>query len=159
MRFIFSLVLLISIHAFANDSTRLYNPNANVEKDVAEALVKAKKEGKNVLLMIGGNWCTWCYKFNSFVQLDSSLKSLQNKNYIIYHLNYSKENKNLAYLKKLGFPQRFGFPVLVVLDPNGNRLNTQDTSLLEKGNGYDYDKVKEFFINWSLGALNEGLYK
>lgn len=159
MRFLFSLVLLISLHAFANDSTRLYNPNANVEKDVAEVLAKAKKEAKNVLLMIGGNWCTWCYKFNSFVQLDSSLKSLQNKNYIVYHLNYSKENKNLAYLKKLGFPQRFGFPVLVVLDANGNRLNTQDTSLLEKGNGYDYDKVKEFFINWSPGALNEGLYK
>src|SRR5206468_5606885 len=117
----------------ASDSSYLYKPYANVEQDVAAALVKAKKENKHVLLQIGGNWCVWCYRFNSFVQLDTSLKNILDKNYVLYHLNYSKENKNLDYLKKLGFPQRFGFPVLVVLDANGKQLHTQDSSLLEKG--------------------------
>jgi hypothetical protein len=72
---------------------------------------------------------------------------------VVYHLNYSNENKNLGYLAKLGYPQRFGFPCLVVLDASGKRLHTQDSALLEKGNGYDFDKVKNFFINWSPGAV------
>jgi hypothetical protein len=78
----------------------------------------------------------------------------------VYHLNYSKENKNLDYLKKLGYPQRFGFPVLVVLDgATGAVLHTQDSGLLEKGNGYDTDKIKSFLRNWSRGAFDEALYK
>lgn len=156
---LFSLLLLVSLQALANDSTKLYDPKANVEKDVAVALAKAKKEGKHVLLQIGGNWCIWCYRFNSFVMTDSTLKHTMENNFVVYHLNYSPENKNEAYLKKLGFPQRFGFPVLVVLDADGNRLHTQDSGLLEKGNGYDKDKVKNFFANWSPVALKESNYK
>jgi thioredoxin-related protein len=72
-------------------------------------MAKAKKESKHVLLQIGGNWCVWCYRFNSFVLLDPDLKNILNNNYVVYHLNYSPENRNLDYLKKLGFPQRFGF--------------------------------------------------
>ena len=159
MRILFILFLLVSLNASANDTTKLYNPYSNVEKDVAAALVKAKKEKKHVLLQIGGNWCVWCYRFNSFVLTDSTLKHLLENNYILYHLNYSKENKNEAYMKKLGFPQRFGFPVLVILDAEGNRIHTQDSSLLEKGNGYDKDKVKSFLMNWSPAMLDERMYR
>jgi thiol:disulfide interchange protein len=159
MKSIFFLVLLISLHSLANDTTKLYNPFANAEKEVAVALAKAKKKKKHVLLQIGGNWCVWCYRFNSFVQMDTELKNLLDNNYILYHLNYSKENTNAAMMKKLGFPQRFGFPVLVVLDADGIRIHTQDSSLLEKGNGYDKDKVKAFLINWAPVSLQEQFYK
>jgi thioredoxin-related protein len=159
MRWFIIAVIFLSLSAKANDSTKLYNPYANVVKDVQAAIVKAKKEKKQVMLQIGGNWCVWCYRFNSFVQLDSGLKKLLNDNYVVYHLNYSKENKNLDYLKKLGFPQRFGFPVIVILDADGNRLHSQDSSLLEKGNGYDTDKVKSFLKSWAPGAFEEVLYK
>ena len=159
LKALFALTIFISVSSQANDSTKLYNPKANVEKDVSEALAKAKKQGKHVFLQVGGNWCVWCYKFNSFVQLDTSLKKILNDNYIVYHLNYSKENKNLDYMKKLGYPQRFGFPVMVILDAEGNRLHTQNSALLEKGNGYDQDKVKEFLLQWAPSALNEAQYK
>jgi thioredoxin-related protein len=145
---------MVSSTCLANDTTKqLYNPYANVEKDVSRLLSVAKAEKKHILLQIGGNWCYWCYKFHSFVQLDSTLKRTISNNYIVYHLNYSKENKNLKYMKKLGNPQRFGFPVLVILDENGIRLHTQDSSLLEKGNGYDFGKVKSFLEDWSPKAI------
>ncbi|MCU7552725.1 thioredoxin family protein [Chitinophagaceae bacterium LB-8] len=154
IKLLFILALMVSFSCFANDTTRqLYNPYASVEKDIPVLLTKAKLEKKHVLLQVGGNWCIWCYKFNSFVQLDSTLKRTISNNYVVYHLNYSKENKNLEYLKKLGNPQRFGFPVFVILDENGFRLHTQDSSLLEKGNGYDFDKVKSFLENWTPKAI------
>jgi thioredoxin-related protein len=111
MRYLAIFLLFISINCYGNDSTKLYNPGANVTRDVEAALVKAKKEKKNVLLQIGGNWCVWCYRLNSFILTDTIMKKLLNDNYVLYHLNYSKENKNLEYLKKLGYPQRFGFPL------------------------------------------------
>ena len=159
MRFLLVLVFFISISSNAADTTKLYNPRANVTRDVEQALSKAKKEKKNVVLQIGGNWCVWCYRLNSFIQTDSLLKRLLHDNYVLYHLNYSKENKNLDYLKKLGYPQRFGFPVLVVLDADGKLLHTQDSALLEKGNGYDQEKVKSFLRNWAPGAFDEALYR
>lgn len=159
MRFLFCFLMFFCLRASATDSTKLYNPAANVAKDVQQALIKAKKEKKHVLLQVGGNWCVWCYRFNSFVQMDPELKAMLDNNFVLYHLNYSPENKNLDYLKKLGYPQRFGFPVLVVLDADGNRLHTQDSGLLEKGNGYDKEKVKNFFTNWSPLALSADRYK
>ena len=159
-RVLFSLLLLIVVKAHAGDSTHLYDPKANAVKDVAESVAKAKQEHKNVLLQIGGNWCVWCYKFNAFVETDTALKKLEHENYLVYHLNYSPENKNEAYLKTLGNPQRFGFPVFVVLDENGKQLHTENTAPLEKGNGYSFDKVKAFFLKWAPqkkenGELNE----
>ena len=149
MRFLFFLLMLFSVRAAANDSTKLYNPRANAEKDVAQLLVKAKEENKRVLLQIGGNWCLMCYRLNAVLQKDSVLKKALNDNYISYHLNYSPENKNSAYLAKLGQPQRYGFPVLVVLNADGKPLHTQNMALLLKGNGYDYEKLKTFLNKWS----------
>jgi len=144
----------------ATDSTKLYNPYADAAKDVAHALIRAKKEKKQVLLQIGGNWCINCYRLNSVMKTDALLKQLVENNYVVYHLNYSPENKNLSYLKKLGYPQRFGFPVFVVLDgETGTVLHTQDVGLLEKGNGYDTEKIKMFLRGWARGAFEEALYK
>ena len=108
---------------------------------------------------MGGNWCIWCYRFAGFVDADTALKALQDKNYVVYHLNYSPENKNAAALKKLGFPQRFGFPVFVILNEKGERIHTENSAYLEKDKSYDAAKVKEFFEQWSPAALKEALYK
>ncbi len=151
--------LFAVINAKANDTTKLYNPSANVAADVMAAVKKAKKEGKHVMLQIGGNWCSWCYKYENFVKADTALHNILEKNYVVYHLNYSKENMNLDYLAKLGFPQRFGFPVFVVLDDNGKQIHTQNSALLEKEKSYDADKVKEFLLGWTKEALNPANYK
>lgn len=159
MRGLFALVLLLSLRSFAADSTKLYNPAADARKDLAAAVAKAAKEGKHVLIQVGGNWCVWCYRFHDFVAKDTALARIENEGFVVYHLNYSKENKNLDVLKSFGFPQRFGFPVFVVLDGNGNRLHTQDSSLLEEGKGYNKEKVKSFFQAWSPTALDEKKYR
>lgn len=153
--FFLFLVIGLALSASANDSTRLYNPRANAEKDVMVLLQKAKKENKRLLLQIGGNWCLMCYRLNAFIQTDSTLKGLVADNYISYHLNYSPENKNSAYLAKLGNPQRYGFPVLVVLEVDGKPLHTQNMSLMLKGNGYDYNKLKAFLQYWRPAGTNQ----
>lgn len=153
VRFVFCLLLLRALDVQAADSTKLYNPAANAAKDVAQLLVRAKAEQKRVLLQIGGNWCVLCYRLNSFMQMDTVLNKLVTQNYLLYHLNYSPQNRNSAYLKTIGSPQRFGFPVLVVLDADGKPLRTQESGTLQRGNGYSFEKVKAFLEEWAGGNV------
>ena len=162
MKLLFTTFFIaIQFAALANgiDTTKPYNPNANAKADIDSVLKIAKQQNKHVLLMIGGNWCSWCIKFNKLVMMDAQLDSALNTNYILYHLDYSKENKNKDLLTKYGFPQRFGFPVFIVLDAKGNRIHTQNSSYLEEGKGYGKAKILEFFDNWSPRALKAESYK
>ncbi|MBP7809370.1 MAG: thioredoxin family protein [Bacteroidia bacterium] len=138
---------------------KIYHPEADAKADIKAAIEKAGKEGKHVLLQIGGNWCVWCLRFNDKVNGNDTLKTALEKNYITYHLNYSKENKNEDVLASLGFPQRFGFPVFVVLDGKGNRLHTQSSGYLESGKGHGTEQVLDFFNQWSPAALDPKTYE
>ena len=80
-------------------------------------------------------------------------------NYVFGLLNYSKENKNLDILAEMEYPQRFGFPVIVVLDAEGKRIHTQNSAYLEKEKSYDEKKMVEFLGQWAPAALDPKSYK
>jgi thiol:disulfide interchange protein len=126
-----------------------YDANANAEKDIENLIAKAKKENKNIILQAGGNWCIWCLRFNQYVQTTPELKTIVDKNYLYYHLNYSPENKNEKVFAKYSNPgAKYGYPVFIVLDKNGKQIHTQDSAVLEEGKGYGFEKVKTFFNEW-----------
>ncbi|AMR30426.1 hypothetical protein A0256_02820 [Mucilaginibacter sp. PAMC 26640] len=154
---ILSVFVLINA-AKAQEKPKLYNPAADAKADIAAAVKKAAGAHKNVLLQIGGNWCSWCIRFNGVVTQNDTLNTYLNANYEVVHVNWSPENKNEKLLAELGYPQRFGFPVFVILDAKGNRLNTQNSSYLEEGKGYSKEKIKEFIENWAPAALDPKSY-
>jgi thioredoxin-related protein len=141
------------------DTAKLYNPAADAKAEIADAVKKASAEHKNVLLQIGGNWCIWCIRFNDLVTKDPDLNKYLRDNFVVVHVNYSKENMNEKLLAELGYPQRFGFPVFVVLDDKGNRIHTQNSGYLEEGKGHSKDKVMEFFKDWSPAAIDPKSYQ
>ena len=155
--FVFVFALVLSATVFAQE--KLYNPDANVEKDIATAIKKAKTENKFVLLQGGGNWCSWCIEFARLCKADPQLDSAINAGFVWYHLNYSKENYNKEAFAKYGYPQRFGFPVFIILNEKGERINTQNSEYLEDGKkSYDKEKVLEFLKKWSPAAMNPKMY-
>lgn len=160
--FIANLLLLCCVVSVSQDIKKfnLYRPDEKAEIEITRAITEAKKSGKHVLIQIGGNWCSWCARFHEFVTKDAQLDSLMNTNYVVYHLNYSKENYNAKLLTKYNFPQRFGFPVFLILDSEGNLLHTQNSWYLEDGKtSYERDKVKSFFSEWSKRSLDPSQYK
>jgi thioredoxin-related protein len=157
-----SIAAFVCTACFSQDMTKfkLYKPEENAKQAIENAVKQAKKEGKNVLIQIGGNWCIWCARFNDFVSKDKSLDSLMNANYVVYHLNWSKENKNNEILQKYSFPQRFGFPVFLILDDKGNLLHTQNSWYLEDGaKSYNKEKVVSFFNDWAPAVFDPAKYK
>ncbi len=170
-----TLILLVSISfsisSFAQETKakklklvkpkkeKLYDPTADAKADIAVAVEKANKEGKHVLIQFGGNWCGWCILFHDKVEANDTLRTAMNESYVTVLVNWSMENQNEEIFEKYGHPERFGFPVFIVLDAEGNRLHTQNSAYLEEGSGHSTRKVLEFFRHWSPAALDPKTYK
>jgi thioredoxin-related protein len=143
----------LAIGLFSQDKVKLYDPALDGMKQIKEAVSKAKLQGKHVLIQYGGNWCSWCIKFDAFCKSDTGIMRVINSSYIPVKLNYSPENKNEAANAYLGNPIRFGFPVFIIVDGNGKVLHIQDSELLEEGQGYNNKKVTGFLRNWTAPAI------
>jgi thioredoxin-related protein len=151
-----SLVLIffsLTINMFSQDKIKLYDPALDGMKQIKDAVSKARSQGKHVLIQYGGNWCSWCIKFDAFCKADTSIKKVIDASFIPVKLNYSPENKNESANAYLGNPMRFGFPVFIIVDGNGKVLHIQDSALLEEGKGYNQVKVLGFFRNWTTSAI------
>jgi len=158
--FVVSCFFLIQNQVKAQaDSIPLYNPMENAQEGINHAVTLAKAQNKHVLIQAGGNWCSWCLRFNKFTKNDVHIDSLLKTDYIIYHLNYSKENYNKPVFERYGLAQRFGFPVFLILDGDGKLLHIQNSSYLEQGNGYSAEKVMDFLNSWTTAALDPKNYK
>ncbi|RLD49970.1 MAG: thioredoxin family protein [Bacteroidetes bacterium] len=148
------LMIFFSNFIFSQQKYKVYNPKANAKADLQKAIKAAGDNNKNVYVQIGGNWCPWCIRLHKYIKNNTVLDSIQKADYEVIYINYSKENKNLNILKHLGNPQRFGFPVLVILNDKGDVLHIQDSGYLEKEKSYDFDKVKRFLILWNKKNTN-----
>ncbi len=154
-------VALFSMAAHAQEQTALkkvYNENINPLEQIDQAVAQAQTEGKFVICQVGGNWCPWCLRFADFITNDSTINSVIEQNFVYIHANYHPRKAGevgKALMKRLNNAGRFGFPVLVVLDEQGNVLHIQDSGLLEEGKGYNQKKVLSFFQNWTPKAVRE----
>ncbi len=156
--FLIGLIMLVGFIANAQDK-KLYYPSADADADIKTAVATAKKENKFVLIQAGGNWCGWCIEFARFAKADKPIDSVINNSFVWYHLNYSEENTNEKVFASLGYPQRFGFPVFIILDGDGNRVHTQASEYFEDGKkSYNQHAVQKFLEMWSPKALDPKMY-
>lgn len=154
-----ALTFAITAHA-QTELKKIYNEENNPLEQIDHAIAKAKDEGKYVVCQVGGNWCPWCLRFADFITNDSTINTLINENFEYIHVNYNprkslgaeKQEEASKLMKRLNNAGRFGFPVMVILDENGNVIHIQDSSFLEEGKGYNKEKVLRFFKNWTPQA-------
>jgi thioredoxin-related protein len=153
---IFACLIFIS---FAQGK-KIYDPKADAGADIKAAVKKAKETHKFVLVQAGGNWCSWCIEFARFAKANAKIDSTLNASFVWYHLNYSKENENKSIFAKYGYPQRFGFPVFLILNDKGELIHTGNSSYLEDGKkSYDAEKVIEFLEMWKPAAFDPKQYE
>lgn len=162
---LFVISLGMGTVGFAQPVAKPYDENQDARAELKKALARAEKENKNVLIQWGGNWCSWCMRFHAMVNGVPAIDSLMKENYIYFLLNVpqAKDKRDYTLFQEYGFPNRFGYPVFVILDKDGKRLNTQDSDAFEYRDpnvkGYDTAKVIRFLTLWTPKALNPATYQ
>lgn len=160
LRYLLLFLLLAVVPAFGyplDDSTKTassppaekFDPNSDAVKDIQQAIVEASHSGKRILLDVGGEWCIWCRRLDSFFVEQKDVAKFLHENYVVVKVNFSKENENEKVLSR--YPKIEGYPHLFVLNSDGKFLHSQDTGALESGKHHDHDKVLAFLKRWAPG--------
>ena len=149
------MMLMMTLFIMTFAQTKVYDESIDPFEQIDQAVAKAKTDGKYVICQLGGNWCSWCIKFAKFIKEDAEIDKVVNENFVYIHVNYKSRKDELAQKvsKRLGNAGRFGFPVLVILNPDGSVLHIQNSSYLEEGQGYNKAKVLDFFSKWTPASV------
>lgn len=121
----------------------IYDPALDVSAAIATALPRAKAENRHLLLMFGANWCPWCHRLHELFAADAKIAALLKHSYLLILVDVGEkktEPLNQDLLKKYRL-EGFGYPSLAVLDAQGALLSTQNSGVLEEGQGHSPAKV------------------
>ncbi|GAB4109913.1 MAG: hypothetical protein Fur005_08430 [Roseiflexaceae bacterium] len=129
-------------------ATPLFDPERNPFEDVSAALEQARRERKNVLIDLGGDWCIWCHRLEAFIAEHPELAELRDKHYVTVRIFISdSDGTNMDFLEQL--PPFTGVPHLYVYNARGSLLCSQATEPFEVGESYDLEKIRAFLQEWS----------
>lgn len=139
--------ILMTAVCFPLAAAPAYDPKADPAADLAKAVAKARGANKNILIEVGGEWCSWCHRMHAFFDNNAPLREYRDNNYVVIQVNFSEENKNEKFLSQ--YPKIEGYPHIFVLDSSGKLLHSQNTGDLEQGKGYDLEKFTAFLRQWA----------
>ena len=128
--------------------SKIYDDQRNPFKDATAALALAKETNRQVLIEIGGNWCSWCHKMDTFLSNNPDVYQALHANYVLLKISVSDSNANEEFM--MGLPPVLGYPHMYVSSANGKMLLSKDTAELLAGNNYSKDNWLAFLNKWSV---------
>jgi thioredoxin-related protein len=142
-KLVFGILLLFSLTGLAKDIG--YYPSADPIQQLNESTVKARNEGKYILIISGGDWCRWCHVLDDYLNSNEEIYNKLTNSFILMKVYFGEENYNEAFFAQL--PEANGAPHFWVLNANKEILLSQNAGVFEKGrNGYS-DEVFTLFID------------
>ena len=145
--YLFTVITITQGQSKTDSGHPKFNPSADPFAEIKTAVAEAKMTHKRILLDVGGEWCIWCHRIDSFIEANEEIGKILHDNFVVLKINYSEENKNEKFLVQ--YPKVAGFPHFFVLEQNGKLLHSQNTGLLEKDKSYDPGKMLTFFKEWA----------
>ena len=117
------------------------------KQEIKDALGRAAKLHKRVILDFGGNWCGDCKVLDKYFHQEPNA-SLLKANFILVDVNIGRFDKNKDIAKTYGVPLEKGVPALAVLDESGKPLFSQKKGEFESMARMDPVAVTEFLNHW-----------
>lgn len=98
-----------------------YDEKADANRQIAQAKARARKEGKKLLIDLGGNWCPDCRVLAGVMQLPEIAAFLR-AHYVIVTVDVGRMDKNQTIPRRYGVNKLAGVPAILVVDPMSDRL-------------------------------------
>ncbi len=125
----------------------IYSPGTDAHAEITEALSKASKEGKRVIIVFGANWCYDCHVLDTAFHRPEFAAMLA-RNYQVVHVDVGEGDKNQDLMLKYKVPMKKGIPGLAVLDGNGQLLYSQENGEFEKARSLGPQDLMAFLEKW-----------
>ncbi|MEZ5959768.1 MAG: thioredoxin family protein [Hyphomonadaceae bacterium] len=123
-----------------------YDAARDPAADLSRVVERARQNNLRILLVVGGDWCAWCHILDDYIASNAIVREEFGHSFIILKVNMNQRNPNEAFLSR--FPPSSGYPDFFVLDADGSFLAQQDTAELERGNGYNRNRMIAFARQW-----------
>jgi len=128
----------------------IYAPGLDAHEEIKQALARADKEHKNVLIVFGANWCYDCHVLDLAFHRPDLAPVLQ-RNYEVVHVDIGEFNKNLDLMQQYGVPMQ-KVPSLAVLNDKGKLLYSQQGGEFSKARALAPADILAFLNKWKPGA-------
>ena len=146
---LFILLTHISVVNAANTLpaySTIYDENRDSFKDSLLAIKLAKETNKNVLMIVGGNWCSFCKKMDTFIKESPKVTEKLYNDFVVLKINYSEEYKNDEFLKLL--PPILSYPHIYISTSSGKMIFSNNTLNLQENAYHIEKKWLEFLKQW-----------
>ncbi len=142
-------IKLVSIADLPIVTMTPYDVNADADKDVAAAFQRARRDGKRVLIDLGGNWCGDCVVLANIMQLPD-LKPFLDAHFEIVSVDTGRHDKNMQIPARFGVDLSGGVPALLVVEPNGKTLvDAGHISALEDARHMTPQGLADWLAQWA----------
>lgn len=128
--------------------SKIYDDKRDPFKDAQAAIKLAQETNRNVLIEIGGNWCSWCHKMDLFLTEHPKIYQQLHNNYVLLKVSVSDSNENEAFMKSL--PPVEGYPHMYVSTNTGAMLLSKDTAELLNDLEYSVEYWTAFLDKWQV---------
>jgi thioredoxin 1 len=129
----------------------IYNEKVDAHAEIKEALEKAERGHKRVIVVFGANWCYDCHVLDkAFHRPD--VAPVISANYEVVHVDIGKGEKNQDLMTKYEVPMKRGIPGVAVLDPDGKLVYSQKNGEFENARALAPEDFLTFLNKWKPGA-------
>lgn len=135
--------------------SKVYDDKSDPFSDASAALALAKATNRQVLIEIGGNWCSWCHKMDAFLAKHNDVYQALHSRYVLLKISVSDSNENQAFMDAL--PPVLGYPHMYVSTADGKMILSKDTAELLSGSNYSREHWLSFLDKWSIATIESTL--
>jgi thioredoxin len=132
----------------SNTTALLYDPHADANQAIAQAIRQAKKNQKRVLLDFGADWCPDCQVLSQLFD-NPKVKPFLDQHYIVVRIDVGKWDNNLDIAKHYGDPIAQGIPAVVILDANAQMITSTAGGELANARTATPTEILGFLEQWA----------
>jgi thiol-disulfide isomerase/thioredoxin len=143
------ILALHDMHKLPVVVTAPYDEKADADAQVAAAFVRAKQNGKLVLIDFGGNWCPDCVILANILRLPE-MQPFMAAHYEVVSVDIGRFDKNLQIPARLGIDKKqiVGVPAVLVVTPDGKVINSDKFTMLDNARAMTPQAIADWLGRW-----------
>ena len=134
-----------------NLDAKLYAPGVNAHEEIRQALARAARAHKRVLVVFGADWCYDCHVLDkAFRRTD--IAPVLNPNFEVVHVDVGQGDRNQDLMQQYQVPMSRGIPGLAVLEADGKLIFSQKNGEFERARAMGPEDLLAFLNQWKPQA-------